>query len=150
MSRNDPALGFFAQKSTVRVVSIALWCLVALLAFLTAWTTGVAGSGTGGTPADRAPALPLLTTSTSVLVFGALIVDITTARVRDDLAWWGVLRLLGSLGLGLTAGSCAQDIALKSLPAWWLPILLVISIAILCVPTGVARLQRSHESSQTR
>ncbi|GAA1556716.1 MULTISPECIES: hypothetical protein [Brevibacterium] len=150
MSHNDPALGFFAQKSKVRVVSIALWCLVVLLAFLTAWTTGVAGSGTGGTPADRAPALLLFMTGTSVLAFGALIVDITTAGVRDDLAWWGVLRLFGSLGLGLAAGSCAHDIALKSFPAWWLPILLLISIAILCVPVGVARLERRHGSSQTR
>lgn len=150
MSRNDPALGFFAQESKVRVVSIALWCLVVLLAFLTSWTTGVAGSGTGGTPADRAPALPLFMTGTSVLAFGALIVDITTVRVRDDLARWAVLRLFGSLGLGLAAGSCAHDIALRSLPAWWLPIILVISIAILCVPAGVVRLQRRHGSAQAR
>lgn len=150
MSRNDPDLGFFAQKPQARVVSIALWCLVVLFAFLTAWTTGVAGSGTGGTPADRAPALPIFMTGTSVLGFGALIVDITTARVRDDLARWAVPRLLGSLDLGLAAGSCAHDIALRSLPAWWLPILLVLSIAILCLPAGVVRLRRRHGNAQAR
>ena len=148
MSLNDPALGFSHQKPKVRIVVIVLWCLVVLLAFLTSWTAGVAASGTGGSITDRTPSYPFILVGTSVLGFGAMVVDISTAKVRDDKAGWSVLRLFGSLGLGLSAGAGAHAVALKSFPAWWIPIMVLLSIGILCLPAGLARLMQRHESKR--
>ncbi|PCC43811.1 hypothetical protein [Brevibacterium aurantiacum] len=149
MSLNDPALGFFHQKSKVRVVSIALWCLVVFFAFLTGRAAVDAGSGTGGSAADRVPALPILQASTFVLGFGTMLIDFATAKVRGDLAGWAFLRLVGTLCLGLAAGWSASLIALREFPIWWL-LMMVLSIAILCIPAGISRLLRHREREQLR
>lgn len=143
MSLNDPDLGFFKQKSKVRVVSIALWCLVILLAFLTTWMAGVASTGTGGTAADRAPALPFLTVGAFTLGFGAMVFDFFTAEVRDDLAGWGATRFLGYVVLGLAAGACAFAITLGDAPTWGWMIAFVLAIGVLFLPQATAyRIQR--------
>lgn len=59
-----------------------------------------------------------------------------------------IVRLLGSLGLGLAAGAGAHAASLKSFLAWWIPIMVLLSIGILCLPTGVARLMQRHESKR--
>lgn len=146
MNLNDPARGFFHRKPTVRVVVISLWCLAILFAFLTSWTAGVAASGTGGSITDRTPSYPFLLVGTFLLSLGALIVDITTAKVRDDRAGWSFVRLLGSLGLGLSAGTCAYAGALSEAPAWGWLITLVLVVGVLFIPAGERYLTRRHET----
>ena len=150
MNLNDPARGFFHRKPTVRVVVIVLWCLVILLALLTSWTAGVAASGTGGSITDRAPSYPIILVGTFLISLVALIVDITTAKVRDDRAGWSIVGLLGSLGLGLSAGACAHDAVLSSFPSWRVLIMFLIGIGLLCLRRGCRPFRSQHRCDALR